>query len=727
MHARFANRCLLALLALVLALSIPVTAKAAEEEVTGVSFIGYTKDQQVKLYTDDEALQLTMLAEIKGSSAEKDVTDVATWSSDKPTTVKVEKGKITVLKEGTALIKGSYKSYTTWINVTAVDMYNSLELSAFGTFDVELGDTVEPLQATVAKKEGGTEVVTDSTSWTTTNANVLTVDKGKVTLVGEGKAKVTAKYKTLSATVEYNVTSPYSKIELSQDTPVEMSIDSTPVSLEAVATNVNATTETITDVATWKSSNEAIVKVEKGVLTPVGRGSAKVTVQHLGKKAEIEVLVRLPYLAMELDPDKKELVYFLGEDNGSTPTQFNAYVMKNTTSKDNVTSLAKWTSSDLLVASVQDGKITVKGFGNAKISVSHLGLSKDIQLQVYKPLVELKPEKDTVTMFKKETVALPKVNGKLIDGETVDFASRVEWSSSNEDVAKVDNGKIVAGEPGKATLKGKLGSRTLELKVTVQEKVLALLKTIDTLSVVVGADADKRPSLPTINAVFEDGSMEENVNADMTWKISSPNVIIKDGKLQGLVAGRATLTGTYLNKTITIPVIMEDKITKLTIDLETIDLNFKRSKSIKVVGTYENGKTTTLSAKIKWTSSNEEIVTVKGSTVKALSKVGSATLTATYQDLDLSVKVNVTPKLTKLQADETRMTLTLGGTGKTDITALFEDGTYNNVNAAATWTSSRPTFVTVDGNGNIKAIKKGSSSIKATYNGKSVTISVTVK
>jgi len=750
MQVRLMKRWLSAMLALTMAIVLvaPATALAADEEVTNVQLAGYADGDTVKINTDDDPVQLTLLAIMKGTAADKDVSDVATWVSQNSSVVKVEKGRLTGLKASSDPIKitGSYKGYNRYVYVTVANLYGSLELQGVpGTVEISLGTEDVALNAVLNKVEGGTENVTNLATWSTSNADVVTVDKGKLKFKSEGTAKITVKYKSLSDSVEYKVKSPYSKLEyytLANDSakvtgPIEMQVGEETDdenSLGVEATLLSGSPEIVTNDVTWKSSNEAAVTVDKGKLKAVGLGSSKITVSYLGKSAEITVLVRLPYLAMKLDPERKEVIYFMNDAASAHPNQFKVNVMKNPTTSDDVTDKVTWTSSDPVVATVSIVKeaatgdnvaqINAKSYGSTKITASYLGLSKDIQVEVYKPLIDLTVEKDSVQLFKKESASLPKVTGKLLDGDTVDFTSKLVWSSTDEEIVKVEGGKLVAGVPGTATVSATLNNRTVEFEVQVQEKVLALISKEDTFSLIVGG---KSVNLPEVKAVFEDGTMVDNVSDKIEWKTTSSNLLIKNGTIMGLMSGRASLTGTYLNKTITIPVVMEDEIVKVTVEPSSIDLNFKRSKSIKVTGTYANGKTTTLSTKLNWSSSDESVATVKGSTVKALEKIGSATLTATYQEKSITVTVKVTPKLTKLQADETRLTLGVGKSGKTNIVAMFEDNTYKIVNAEAAWTSSKPTFVTVDSSGNIKAIKKGTASIKANYNGKTVTISVTVK
>ena len=53
-------------------------------------------------------------------------------------------------------------------------------------------------------------------------------------------------------------------------------------------------------------------------------------------------------------------------------------------------------------------------------------------------------------------------------------------------------------------------------------------------------------------------------------------------KYAGLVVSKCTLTGTYLGKTITVRVAIEEQLTKLFVDVSTVVLNPNRTKTLKV-------------------------------------------------------------------------------------------------------------------------------------------------
>ncbi|MNN83291.1 Bacterial Ig-like domain (group 2) [compost metagenome] len=84
------------------------------------------------------------------------------------------------------------------------------------------------------------------------------------------------------------------------------------------------------------------------------------------------------------------------------------------------------------------------------------------------------------------------------------------------------------------------------------------------------------------------------------------------------------------------------------------------------------------------------------------------------------------PKLTSLTVNEKTLTLAPGASKALVLTAAYDTGKTSSVAGSAVWTSSKTSVATVT-DGKIVAVAKGSTSIKAKFGGKTVTIRVTVK
>ncbi|WP_379161114.1 Ig domain-containing protein [Paenibacillus sp. sgz5001063] len=732
---------------LLIVVAFPVNVFAATGDTTSIEFDSSAK---VELTVGQTPKQLKVYANVEGSSSKKDVTAAAKWSSSNSNVVNVSTtGLLTAADTGTAIITAIYNNSVATIEVSVSYPFKDLTLERSFDGIYKLGDS-ESLLTVKAKVTGGESAtsvkdVTADADWTSSSTNVLTIDDGKITLKGEGTSTITAKYKGLTATFKAVVQLPYSAIILkAKDTAVkelELLVGDSPVQLTAMTKTSESSPEiNIAKDATWTTSNESIAKVDAGKITVLGTGKAVITASYLGVSKSVDVYVRAPYEALLLTPDSDQFL-FLGESLKVKSSVRNAV---NSTVNQSVNTV--WSSDNLLTATViadtvasddAVATITAKAVGTTVIKGEYLGVSKSFKLTVYPSLTDLTVEKTEQELYTADTASLPKVSGTKYDGTKLDISDQIEWTSANGDIALVKDGKLVGGKAGTVTLTGKIKEnaavasssavrgKSVELKVTVLNKVLVLIGPEDPIGLVIGEE----DPLPAVQAVLENGD-ELDVTSAIKWELSGSNAVIKQsatGKtLKGLAKGSATLKGTYSNKTISIPVTIEQKVVKLLVEPSTLEMNIKASKSIKVTGTFSNGKTANFSSAMNWVSSNPGVATVKGSSVKAVSE-GTATLTGSYQGITATVKITVVPKLTKLTVSETKLNLAPGVSKPVVVTALYDTGKTVIVTGNTVWTSSNSSVAKVNDSGLITGVGKGTTSIKGKFNNKTVTVSITVK
>ncbi len=241
------------------------------------------------------------------------------------------------------------------IIVTSVSLDNtslSLEIGESYTLVV----TVSPSNAT-----------DKSITWSSTNSSVAAVSDGKVTAKSEGTTTITAEAhngKTASCTVTVNEPAP----EVIEVTSV--SLNKTSLTLEigesetltATVLPSNATDKSVT----WTSSDKSVVTVINGRITAVGAGAATITATTSnGKTASCSVTVNEPAPEIievtSVSLNKTSLTLEIGESETLTAT-----VLPSNATDKSVT----WTSSDLSVATVEDGKVTAIGSGIATITAT---------------------------------------------------------------------------------------------------------------------------------------------------------------------------------------------------------------------------------------------------------------------------------------------------------------------------------------------------------------------
>lgn len=699
---------------MMLSMVFPTSVFAATGDVTSIEFD--TSESTIHLIVNENTKQLRVLANIEGSTTKKDVTNDSTWTSSSTSIVRVDSGLLTPLNKGTATITARYKGAVSTINVNVSHLFDELKLDQPDKVEYKLGQEGLSVKALA----DGSNDVTSEAKWTTSDNSVVKVDKGNLTLVGLGTATIKAEYKGLSASYIVKVVAPFKKLAIVPEEDQELLVGDTPVELKVYAKQSETDSglgNDVTDEVKLVSSNTSVAVIEDGnKLKPVALGKATISVSHLGSHAKIDVYVRNPYEAIILDQTDfiKNPILFMNES-----VTINTKVRNAATQSIDVN--GEWTSSNPLAVTVHNGVITARGTGTSTIKVSYMGISKEFTVTVLPTVTRFETEETELELLKEQSQSFPKVTGTLLTEEKQDFTKSVTWTSSNESIVSTEDGKIKGLESGEAVITGKIGSREVaNIRVTVNEKVLVLLPDVETYQLVIG----KTNNLPNVTAVFEDGE-EKDVTSLVKWSLSGSQAVIKDNTIKGLVKGSLTLKGEYLNQSVKIPVSVEQEVVKFVVEPQDIELNIKKSKSIKVTGYYSNGSTVSLSTKMNWVSSDTSVATVTKSSVKAVAE-GTATLTGSYQGKEVKVNVKVVPKLTKLTASEKKVNLKPGDVKTVTVTALYDTGKQTNVSSNAEWTSSKPSVAKVS-NGKIEVVGKGTARIKAKFDTKTVTITVSVK
>ncbi|MBW5448400.1 hypothetical protein GE107_20355 [Cohnella sp. CFH 77786] len=731
---RPARRLYAALLVLLLLAQGPAGLAHAEDTVTGIQFDS-SVPSPVPLYVEDGTYSLTLWANIQGSSTPKNVTADATWSSSS-SSIKVDKGILSATGEvSTATITAKYKTFSATATVKAEYRYASLKLEnadggdAPDQLDIELGKS--PSFNAYAYEYGGTKILSNSTAqWLTSNSSVASVSAGVVTLAGPGTATITAKLKGRADSIQLNVTSPYKSLDISHPgatDEIELQVgQGTDYTLTATATLKNANgTEPITTLADWTTSNANVVKVDKGVVTAVGAGRAIVTAKRFGVADAVTFYVRTPYEALNVATSKPLSMTLYGAG-----VEVSASAAKGTSTPVDVSLDAVWTVADPMVASVEKtgskAIVKPKGVGTTKLTVSYKGLSKELPISVYPSVNALNIAKDKLDVYEGADGTLPAVKGTTVGGDEIDVSKLVSWKSSDPSVLSIEEGKWTAKKVGTATLTAEVqneegtAAKTDSITAVVHKQALTLLTDTPNLSVVTGRETD----LPAVRLIYTDGE-EKDVTQEIEWKSSSPNLFVKPGKIKGLLPAGATLTGTYLDKKVTVKVQVEEEFVSFDIQPNALSLTLNRSQTVKVTGTTKSGKKVSLGSRVSWTTESSSLVEIKGAAIKGLA-LGSGKLTASVQGKKLELPFTVKTKLTKLISSDTSLKLTVGKTDTVVLTAAYENGTSTDATKGAVWTSTNPKVATV-ANGTVKALAEGSASIKAVYEGKSVTIRVTVK
>lgn len=299
----------------------------------------------------------------------------------------------------------------------------------------------------------------------------------------------------------------------------------------------------------------------------------------------------------------------------------------------------------------------------------------------------------------------------------------VTWKSSDNEIAKIaSDGTVTALSEGKVTItvKSNDGGISDKCTVTVERIVPESIKlNITSISLKVGNDYDLVATVLPENAT----------NKKVTWKSTDESVVYVDqtGYVYAMGAGTAYVSATTKDGGLT----AKCKITAKNVVPTKVALN-KTSLSLTAGKTYQLKETispsnATITA-VTWKSSNTKVATVdKNGKVKGLLK-GTATITVTTKDGKKTATCKVTVKNvvpTKVKLNASSVSVKVGKTYTLKVTVSPSNATVKTV----TWKSSNTKIATVDKNGIVKGIAKGTATITVTTDdgNKTAKCKITVK
>lgn len=386
------------------------------------------------------------------------------------------------------------------------------------------------------------------------------------------------------------------------------------------------------DGITWKSSDPNIVTVYNGVVMGINEGTAYITATD-GSSTDICKITVINYYI----PVKN---ITLSKSSETLALNSTSKIIVNIEPANASNKKIYYLSSDSSIASVDsNGNVTAKKVGSTYISVN----------------VENKTQLYKVTVVKDVSVSLKGIsisqNISLKEGETskinVTYTpsnatnKKITWKSSNTGIVTVDaNGNIKGIAPGSATITAtsKDGNHIATSKITVTA-VDKSLKSISLNKTELKLEMGKEETL-TVN--FNPINAE---NKKVTWSSSNDEIVTVDnGKIKAIKPGNAE-----------IKVVSEEgkkeaicKVTVLSAPIESISFSDESISvyvgSITTLATNSVPENTAINNPI-WTSSNEEIATVKDGVVTAKT-VGTTTITISDETnkITASIDVNVIEK-----------------------------------------------------------------------------------
>jgi uncharacterized protein YjdB len=705
------------------------TITAASGSMTGSTTLTVTSAALVSLAvtpaTPSIALGTTQQFTATGTFTDgttQDVTSTATWSSDTTSTATINTAGLAQSKGiGTTTVtaaSGTVSSSTTLTVTTAALV--SIAITP-PTSTIPLG-TTQQFTATGTFTDGTAQDLRQTGHWSSTAAGVATISNtastaGLASTVGRGTTTIGVTSGSVSATATLVV-----------NPAVLASIAITPLNptialganqqFTATGTYTDGSTQDLTSVATWSSSDANVAIVSNslgsyGLATSSGQGATTITATSNAISSSTSITVGSPALvSIAIAPASASIP--LG-----TSQQFNATGTYTDGSVQDITISVTWASSSPAVAPVSAaGLVTGRLLGSSNISAASGSVTGSTSVTVSAPILVSLSVTPVSASIAKGTTQQFAATGTYSDGSLQDLTTAVNWSSSATSIATIANGGLASGAGvGSATIIAASGALTATATLTVgQPTLVSLAVTPANPSFALGT------TLPMIaTGTYTDGSTLD-LTATATWTTGNASIatVSSQGIAGSVALGSTNVTATSgtirgsTTLTITPAVLVSIAVTPA---IPTIPLG--TTAQFTATGTYTDGSTQNITSTVQWSSDAPAVATISNdATTQGLASSfghGSTTITATSGSTTGSTTLTVTSAaLVSLAITPASPSIALGTTQQFIATGTFTDGSTQNLTSTATWTSDTLSIATINNAGLAQSAGIGTTTVTAT-------------
>ena len=481
---------------------------------------------------------------------------------------------------------------------------------------------------------------------------------------------------------------PVSSVTISQPT-AEMIVGET-VKLSATISPSNATDKDVI----WASSKQSVATIDRsGLVTAIAEGTSNITATAGGKTGTCLITVSKKIIEVSsIELNKTELSLIEEEE----------FTLVATVKPEDATDKSvTWTSSDSSVAAVENGKVTAIKEGTTSITAKAGNKSVSCVVSVSKKVIavtEVILDNTSLSMVEGDEITL---TATVKPDDAID--KTVSWSSSNASIAGVSaSGEVTALKEGTAVITAKSGDKSANCTVTVKKPFVAVESvSLDNISLEL-TEGEKATLTAT---VLPNNATDKSVN----WSSSNASIagVSASGEVTALKEGTAVITAKSGDKSANCTVTVK----KLFIPVESISLN-------KTCLTLNLGTTETLvvtltpsnaTEAILWKSRDEDIALVDQSGKVDAIAVGETDIIAYVGSIEAICKVSVIIPVRSITLSQTSLKLSIGE-GKY-LSAYASP--WNATNRDITWYSENPSIATIDGNGLVTGLQKGTTKVCA--------------
>jgi uncharacterized protein YjdB len=576
-----------------------------------------------------------------------DVSNAVTWTSSAPSLLSINSSGLATAATTFAAVNvtvtaqsGNVKqSFVVTVHPGGSDggsaaTLTSIAVGPTGTH-IPAGATAQ-LTATGTYSDGTTQDLTSSSVWTSTQpATAIVSNVGLVTgrMPGQTTIKATVESATggtaiSSGTLVLVSNAAVKSVTISPNTALFAA--GTMQQYTATATLTDGTTQDVTTLAAWTSSNNSIATIGSGtgLATGIAQGTVEFTATYGGVTAVSgQNTVGMPTLvSIAVTPAGGSLTQGGTEQLVVTGTYSDG-------SKRNLTLAATYSSSNPAAVSVSgSGLVSAVGVGSGQVTVSVGGqtFTTPAITVTAAALTSIAITPATVNLAAGLTQQLT-ATGTYSDGTTKNITGTVSWTSAATATATVNAAGVVTGVlAGTTTVQAAAGTMTATSTITVSAPTL-LAVTVTPTSAQIAAGTTQQL---TAMGSYSDGTTRDLSNI-ATWTTAQPLTasVSNTGLVSGLLPSQNTVAASLGSLSGSSTIIVSAAVLKsLAISPSGASFASGVQQPYTLTGTFTDGSTQDLTSSATWTSTAPNVASIASSTGIATGVTpGSVQFMASYK------------------------------------------------------------------------------------------------
>jgi hypothetical protein len=394
--------------------------------------------------------------------------------------------------------------------------------------------------------------------------------------------------------------------------------------------------------------------------------------------------------------------------------QFTATAIFSDGSKTDVTNIAAWSCTQSQIASVGATGIAIsKATGTASISAVYRTVSGSSTLTVNAAAVvslAVTPQSAAVPLGNNQQFT---ATATLTDGSKTDVTRMATWTSTQPQIASVDatgnaTSKAVGATPISAVYQSVSGSSTLTVNTAA---LVSLTVTPQGAAVPLGNSQQFAAT-----AMFTDGS-KSDVTRMATWMAAQPQIASVDGTgiANSKAVGTTSISAVYQSVSgASMLKVNAATLVSLAVIPQSPSLTPNHSVQLSATGTFTDGSAKDLSSTAMWSSTPPGVVMVSSGGLALAQALGTATITATSNNISGSdTLVVAAPILQSISIATGTLSIPLGKTEELSAIGKYNDGSTRDLTNSVQWASSDPTILSLNASGQATADALGSVTVTA--------------